>query len=80
MIIAPIASNIAENVNPIILKGNKSSHRRGKRNIANKAKGQLTVKRRNQSTIAIRVRINSIIRFRMCIAKLLPTYRTGYLG
>jgi hypothetical protein len=61
MIIAPMASKIAESVNPIILKGSRSSHKRGKRNMANSASGQLTAKRRNQSIIAISVRINSEI-------------------
>jgi hypothetical protein len=61
IIIAPMASNIAESVNPIIRKGKSNSHRRGKRNMANTANGQLTAKRRNQSTIAISVRISSEI-------------------
>jgi len=80
MIIAPMASKIAESVNPNILKGNSNSQNKGKINIASNASGQLTVKSKNQSIIAIRVRINSEIRFRVCIAKLLPTYRTGFLS
>ena len=56
-----MASNIAESVNPIILKGKRSSHKRGKINMASIASGQLTAKSKNQSIIAISVRINSEI-------------------
>ncbi|GAB1444667.1 MAG: hypothetical protein KF860_13185 [Cyclobacteriaceae bacterium] len=61
MMIAPMASKIAERVKPRILKGNNSNHNKGKINTASKASGQLTAKSKNQSMSAMSVRIDNRI-------------------
>ena len=72
MIIAPIASKTAASVNPNILKGRSNSQNKGKIKIARIANGQLTAKSKNQSKIAIRVRIDMEVRFTIANANQLP--------